>query len=245
MKIIRYALATMPILLLLANSSSSDYEKSLLKNSREKILPLVITEKPVLNAAELFTAWNLAASGLSLAAFEMAQQGFTRLDAKHVLPKNNLLTIIDYSMPSSQKRLFVLDMVSGVVLFNSLVAHGRKSGHNYATEFSNNPASNKTSLGFYITLNTYNGGNGYSLKLKGCESGINDKAYRRAIVLHGADYVSEKFIQKNGCLGRSYGCPAVPQALNKKIIDIIKDGTCMFLYHSSKKYSNTSKILND
>jgi hypothetical protein len=244
MKIIRYAFAMMPMVLLLANSSSSGLKKEDLKSPGISSFPNVVIKKTVLNAAELFNTWNLGVSGLSLAAFELAQQGFAKLDKKKLLKKDSVLTIIDYSKPSSAKRLFVLDMITGKILFNSLVAHGRKSGQNYASQFSNKASSYKTSLGFYITLNTYNGGNGYSLRLKGCESGINDKAYNRAIVLHGADYVSENFIEKNGYLGRSYGCPAVPLSLNKEIIEVIKDGSCMFFYYPSKKYSSQSKILN-
>ncbi|HMI78333.1 MAG TPA: murein L,D-transpeptidase catalytic domain family protein, partial [Ferruginibacter sp.] len=174
----------------------------------------------------------------------MAQKGYAKLAAKHLLRNTDLLTIIDYSKPSTQKRLFVLDMSSGKILFNSLVAHGRNSGQNFARTFSNQQRSFKTSPGFYITGDTYNGGNGYSLRLKGCEKGVNDKAYSRAIVFHGADYVSEDFIRKNGYLGRSYGCPVVPKELNKKIIDVIKDGSCMFLYAPLKNYSSRSKILN-
>jgi hypothetical protein len=147
-------------------------------------------------------------------------------------------------MPSSQKRLFVLNMISGKVLFNTLVAHGKGSGLAYANDFSNKEASYKTSLGFFVTQNTYSGENGYSLKLKGCEKGINDNAIERAIVLHGAPYACESFLHNNGYLGRSHGCPAVPEKLSKQIIDAIKNGSCMFLYHPTKKYTSISKILN-
>lgn len=244
MKLIRYPILFIPVLvLLLANSSSSVHEVQ-----KDHILfsplPGQLNEKGLLNSTELYDKWNLGTTGLSKEAFEMAQKGYAILDEKHTLTKNNLLTIVDYSKPSTQKRLFVLDMTTGEMLFNSLVAHGRKSGQNYATDFSNKQDSHKSSLGFYVTLNTYFGENGYSLKLKGCETGINDKAYNRAIVIHGADYVSEKFILQNGYLGRSYGCPAVPKELSKKIIDVIKGGSCMFLYYPSNKYSNQSKILN-
>jgi L,D-transpeptidase catalytic domain len=139
--------------------------------------------------------------------------------------------------------LFVLDMNTGKVLFKTFVAHGKNSGLEYATNFSNEEESYKTSLGFFITCNTYNGSNGYSLKLKGCEKGINDKAAERAIVMHGAPYANEDFLDSNGYLGRSFGCPAVPEKMNKKIIDIIKNGSCLFLYHPTKKYINASKIL--
>ncbi len=244
MKLIRFAFAFFPALLLLANSSSSLYEKQNDKYILSSSLVNVDNEKTGLNPPELFDKWKLETSGLSREAFEMAQKGYAVLDEKHLLNKNNLLTIVDYSKASTQKRLFVLDMATGEVLINSLVAHGRRSGQNYATDFSNKEESHKSSLGFYVTLNTYVGENGYSLKLKGCETGINDKAYDRAIVLHGADYVSEKFIQQNGYLGRSYGCPAVPKVISKKLIDVIRGGSCMFLYYPSKNYSNQSKLLN-
>jgi L,D-transpeptidase catalytic domain len=243
MKLIRYSPAFIPVfLLLLANSSSSLYEKEI--NKAVVSSSVAIVEKTILNSAELFDKWNLNAAGLSKEAFEMATKGFTQLADKHLLLNSSLLTIIDFSKPSTQKRLYVLDMVTGKVLFNSLVAHGRNSGCNFAKAFSNKQESYKSSLGFYTTLNTYNGTHGYSLKLKGFEKGINDNAYSRAIVLHGADYVSETFVQRNGYLGRSEGCPAVPKELSKDIIDIIKGGSCIFLYYPSKIYYSRSKILN-
>jgi len=162
-------------------------------------------------AADYYSDWNLMAAGLSKAAFEYAVRGYNYLIEKNRLANSSVLTIVDYSKPSSEKRLYVLDMNDGKILFNSLAAHGRNSGLVYASNFSNQPSSLKTSLGFFITLNTYTGNNGYSLKLTGCERGINDKALERAIVIHGADYVDENFVQHNGYLGRSHGCPAVPE----------------------------------
>ena len=193
---------------------------------------------------DCYAEWDLTTTGLSKTAFEDAIKGYNYLLEKKLLKNTRILTIVDYSKSSSQKRLFVLDMSNGKILFNTLVAHGRNSGYDYATDFSNEGSSHKTSLGFFVTLNTYNGGNGYSLKLQGCEKGINDKALERAIVVHGAEYVNERFAQTNGHLGRSYGCPAVPEKISKKIIDVIKNGSCMFLYHPTKKYITASKILN-
>lgn len=171
-------------------------------------------------------------------------KGYALLQQKNIIRKTGVLTIVDYSLPSNQKRLYVLDMNEGRILINSLAAHGRNSGLVYASDFSNQPSSLKTSLGFFVTGNTYKGSNGYSLKLNGCEKGINDKAMERAIVMHGADYVNDNFIQQNGYLGRSHGCPALPQNISKKVIDIIKGGSCVFLYHPEKKYIAHSKILN-
>jgi hypothetical protein len=140
--------------------------------------------------------------------------------------------------------LYVIDLKNQGIIYNTVVAHGRNSGNEYAKSFSNNPSSHKSSLGFYITEGTYNGGNGYSMKLQGAETGINDKALARAIVMHGADYANEEVIGKKGYLGRSYGCPAVPQKLNKKIIDTIKEGNCLFVYYPDQNYLKKSKLLN-
>jgi L,D-transpeptidase catalytic domain len=238
MRLIRNAMAVLPALLLMSNTSSPLIGNAItvkVANSSS----VVITP-----AADNYTAWNLNAAGISQQAFTEAMKGYIYLQEKKLLNNTNVLTIVDYSKPSSQKRLFVLDMNAGKILFNTLVAHGRNSGLEYATDFSNAESSHKTSLGFFITMNTYNGGNGYSLKLQGCERGINDKALERAIVVHGADYADENFLHSNGYLGRSYGCPAVPEKVSKKIIDAIKNGSCMFLYHPTKKYSTASKILN-
>ena len=237
MKLIRNALVLLPATLLMANAYAPFHEK--------KISEKVYRDLPVgIISTEYYAAWNLTATGLSFDAFNYAIKGYQYLQQKKLLGNSKVLTIVDFSKPSSQKRLYVLNMVNGEVLFNSLVAHGRNSGLAYATDFSNSESSHKTSLGFYITGITYNGGNGYSLKLQGCEKGINDNALDRAIVMHGADYANENFIQSNGYLGRSYGCPAVPQKISKKIIDVIKNGSCMFLYHPTKKYTGVSKILN-
>jgi len=244
MRLTRYALAVLCMLILLSNSSSSRFTKQIVKETGSPESGLSVTDNTAINSSALYSAWDLGSAGLSKEAFEKAYKGFTVLQAKNLVKNCNLLTIVDYSMSSIQKRLFVLEMTTGKILFNSLVAHGRNSGVDHATNFSNSGASYKSSLGFFITLDTYKGSNGYSLKLKGCENGINNNALNRAIVMHGADYVSENFIRRNGYLGRSHGCPAVPVDLSKKIIDVIKNGSCMFLYYPSKNYINRSKILN-
>lgn len=231
-------MALLPILLLMANTSSTLIGRTITVKPEHSGLPAI---KP---AAEFYAAWNLSAAGISQEAFNEAIKGYNYLQEKRLLNNTHVLTIVDYSKPSSEKRLYVLDMNEGKILFNTLVAHGRNSGLEYASNFSNSAESHKTSLGFFITMNTYTGGNGYSLKLQGCEKGINDKALARAIVLHGAEYADENFLHSNGFLGRSYGCPAVPENVSKKIIDTIKNGSCMFLYHPTKKYTAVSKILN-
>lgn len=236
MRLIRIALALLPALLLMANSNSP------LTGNANK--PNILLPGAVIPATgNYYTAWNLTAAGLSENAFNHALKGYNYLLQKKLLKNSRVLTVVDYSLPSSAKRLYVLDVSSGKVLFKTFVAHGKNSGLEYANAFSNEEESYKTSLGFFITNNTYTGSNGYSLKLQGCEKGINDKAAERAIVMHGAAYANEDFLQSNGYLGRSFGCPAVPEKMNKKIIDIIKNGSCLFLYHPTKKYINASKIL--
>ncbi len=178
-------------------------------------------------------------TSLSKDAFSLAYNGYEQLLKNKLVLKNNILTIIDYSKSSTQKRLFILNVATGKLILSSLVAHGKNSGLEFANSFSNENESNKSSLGFYTTANTYEGEHGYSLKLKGCEKGINDAAYQRAIVLHGANYVSTDIINAQGFLGRSLGCPAVPENISKKIIDNIKNGSCLFIYHSKYK----SKII--
>jgi len=194
--------------------------------------------------ADVYTEMNLDKKGLSKQAFDLALKGFNHLVKKRLVRNKNIITVIDFSKPSNEKRLYVLDIKRNKILFQSLVAHGRNSGLEYATSFSNENDSHKSSLGFYITQKTYCGECGYALKLKGCERGFNDHAYERAIVVHGSKYVTEDFLSSNGFLGRSWGCPALPEKVSKKIIDVIKNGSCIFLYHPTQKYLLTSPILH-
>jgi hypothetical protein len=146
-----------------------------------------------------------------------------------------LLTVIDYGLPSTVKRMWVLDLTTRRLLFNELVAHGRNSGEDLARSFSNEEGSLKTSLGAFVTGATYNGKNGYSLRLRGMEPGVNDRAEARTIVLHGAPYVGEAFARRQGRLGRSYGCPAVSPAIARTLIDVIKNRTLLYAWHPSIK----------
>lgn len=170
----------------------------------------------------------------SLESFELAFKGYENLKAEHKL-ENNILTIIDFSLSSNKKRLWVIDMESKEVLFHTLVAHGMNSGEEFAINFSNKAESYKSSLGFYLTAEIYNGKHGSSLRLDGIEKGVNDNARQRAIVIHGADYVSETFAKNNGRLGRSQGCPALPNHLTDKIISKIKNKSVLYIYHPSRK----------
>lgn len=193
---------------------------------------------------EIYQQLNLADLGLTENAFNYAIEGFYFLNGIGKISNQKVLTIIDFSLPSSQKRLFIIDLLAGKLLFNTYVAHGQNSGQILAKYFSNNISSFQSSLGFYETTKTYIGKHGYSLQLQGLETGINDKADVRSIVIHGASYVSEKFISQNGYLGRSWGCPAIPEALSKSIIDEIKEGTCLFIYANDKKYLSQSAIIH-
>jgi len=187
-----------------------------------------------------------AGSDVKLPAFDLlrlAMSGYDLLKQGKFINRPEVITIIDFSLPSTQERLWVIDLFQGKVLFHSLVSHGRNSGELMAEKFSNIPGSFTSSPGFYTTGETYFGRHGLSLKLNGLEAGINDKARERAIVMHGADYVAPEFIRKHGRLGRSHGCPAVPTELSKEIIETIKDGTCLFIYVPKESYTANSPII--
>lgn len=176
--------------------------------------------------------------------FFKALTGFENMKKAGLLnQESHLLTVCDFSMSSNTKRLWVIDMNERKVLFNSLVAHGKNTGDEFATNFSNTESSLQSSLGFYITDATYEGDNGYSLKLLGMDKGFNDAAYRRAIVMHGADYVSESFAAMHKRIGRSWGCPAVPRDLTKPIINTIKGRNLLFIYYPDQNYLSKSEWL--
>jgi hypothetical protein len=193
----------------------------------------------------LYEEINLKDLGLSKQALAYALKGYYYLLSHHKLSRPNILSICDLSQSSRNKRLYVLDLEQKTILINTYVAHGRNSGREYATTFSNSASSHKSSLGFFVTEDTYFGNNGLSLKICGMERGINDGAARRNIVIHGSPYVGADFMQMNHFInGRSYGCPAVPLEESESIIDAIKGGSCLFIYNPTKKYITRSKILN-
>ena len=184
---------------------------------------------------------ELGLSGkVGFAAFEQALEGYGEIHWK----QKEVLTLIDFTKPSTQERMYVIDMARRKVLFSTHVAHGRNSGDNYATSFSNRSGSYQSSLGFYLTENTYIGRNGYSLVLDGLEPGINDNAKARAVVMHGAAYADPSFAVAQGRLGRSLGCPALPEALNRKVIDAIKGGSVLFIYADNEDYLAQSSVLS-
>jgi hypothetical protein len=183
---------------------------------------------------------NLPAKDLLL----MSLNGFAKMIDEGTLQRTNLITVIDFSLPSTQKRLWVLDLENGETLFHTLVAHGKNTGELYAENFSNVSGSYTSSLGFYTTGDTYQGGHGLSLYLDGLESGINDNARERAIVMHGAEYATEDFIKENGRLGRSFGCPSIPPEVHEAIIQTIAGGTCLFIFANNDSYINESSFVS-
>ena len=192
----------------------------------------------------LYDSLGLDSLDLSQEAYQKAIRGYLMMQMAGEIRNPAVLSIIDYSLPSSRKRLFVLDMLNGRLLFNTLVSHGRNSGQLMATRFSNRNNSYMSSIGFYITGDAYMGEHGYSLRLIGEEKGLNDNVYRRAIVMHPADYVSEEHIRETGYLGRSEGCPAIPNGLNKPIIGKIRGGSCLYVFGPDKKIVHKSRILS-
>lgn len=178
--------------------------------------------------------------------FEKAYLGYIDLKLSgHLASDKEILSIVDFRIPSNQERFWVIDLKSRTVLHHTLVAHGENSGKKYALDFSNEVNSHKSSLGFYVTQETYYGKNGLSLRLKGLERGFNSNARKRYVVLHGADYATEEYLEQNGTLGNSEGCPAIPMGIHKSIIELTKNGTCLFIYYPDINYIEKSMYFMD
>ena len=184
-----------------------------------------------------------AIGGIETDVFEMALGAASCAVRTGDVKDPETLTVIDYSKPSSERRLWVFDLKARELVYEELVAHGQGSGANMATEFSNDDESHQTSLGLFVTRDTYVGKNGYSLRLDGLDQGVNDRARDRAIVMHGAPYVSEQFVKANGRLGRSWGCPAISAAVARQMIDRVKGGGLVFAYYPDAGWIKTSKYL--
>lgn len=220
------------------NSTTSENSKT--ENNETK---LVLAEQ---RFNELYEAIDYGINARpSYDVFRKGMVGYLNLLSQNKLSDKGILTLIDFSLPSVQKRMWILDLKNRKVLFHDLVAHGKNSGGNMATDFSNISESLQSSLGFYVTANTYFGKHGLSLRLAGQELGINDKAMARAIVMHGADYVNTSIIKSMGRLGRSFGCPAVSREIAKDVITTVADRTCMFIYHPSQDYLSKSVLLQE
>jgi hypothetical protein len=212
------------------------------------VLPLVLAAGLLLPAAAATPAGGAVpavfrdVAGLPGRALAAALDAVACARTRGLAGRDGVLTLIDYSLPSTEPRLWVLDLAHGRVLFHELVAHGAGSGDNYATRFSNTAESRQSSLGLFLTGGTYEGGNGYSLRLSGLDPGVNDRAAERNIVIHGAWYVSADHAQRYGRLGRSWGCPALPEASAHAVIDVIKDGTFVFAYAGGDASSQVSRV---
>jgi hypothetical protein len=183
------------------------------------------------------------APGLRSDVLKLALRAAQTASEKGLVKRRDLLTVIDYSLPSTQPRLFVFDLVARKLLFRELVAHGKNSGDNVPSFFSNASGSLASCLGLFVTDDPYFGGNGYSLRLRGLEEGINDMAWNRAIVMHGASYVSQAAIKILGRLGRSWGCPAVRPEIAHKIIDTLRGGSAVFAYYPEKAWLASSAFV--
>lgn len=193
----------------------------------------------------LYDAINVDSITLDYKVFRFAMIGYYSLRQDGRLKNNNeIISIIDFTLPSTEKRFYTIDLVNKQYVFNTLVSHGRNTGGNKATKFSNKPQSFQTSLGLCTTGKTYVGSKGYSMRLHGEEAGVNDNVFKRAIVMHDAPYVSESWIKKYGRIGRSLGCPAIPKEIAKEVINTIKDGTVLFSYYNDENYIKASKFLN-
>jgi len=227
MRIFLFAFIGIFSLLSISLSNSAPGEKKI--NSSEEIISDVEYHQLLLTS--LYTDCELT-DKLDFDVFKSAMEGYNTIDA----PNKKLLSIIDYSKPSTEKRLFIIDVENRKLLYNTLVAHGKKSGYVNATKFSNKYGSHKSCLGFFRTGNSYYGKRGYSLQLEGLEKGINDNARQRGIVIHGANYVSERIANGNGVIGRSWGCPAVSKKLSKEIINLLKGGSLLYIYGDDELY---------
>jgi hypothetical protein len=220
------------------------HKKSPIHKSANSFVARPLSKVFIEEADSLYSEIDLKSYGLAQEAFEYALKGYMYLMEHHSISKTDVISICDFSQSSRNKRLYIVDLEQKKVLINTYVAHGRRSGSEYAKSFSNSMKSHKSSLGFYVTEKTYYGDHGLALRIHGVEKGFNDKACARNIVVHGSDYVGSDFIKMNKFNGRSFGCPAVPASEIDDVIGAIKDGSCLFIYHPTKKYIARSKILN-
>ena len=195
--------------------------------------------------SDIYSDLKLATYGLSNDVFQLALTGYRKLEAAGQLENPGILTIVDFSQSSNNKRMYVIDFTEHKLVFNTLVAHGRNTGEEFAKYFSNELGTLKSSLGFYVTKNQVMGSKvGLSLIISGVEKGFNDNAISRQIIMHGAEYATEAFIKRNGRLGRSYGCPSLPPDLIKPVFKTIEKGSCLFIYNPDPVYLRNSALLN-
>ena len=214
--------------------------------SKENYLSPEEKKKSYFFEAYAFNIYNQIneAKEIDFKVFELALDGFTKIKSERLLKNDSLLTIIDFSKPSNTQRFYTFDIKNKKLVFKSLVAHGANSGLVYATHFSNRSGSRKSSLGFYVTNETYFGSNGFSLKLDGLERNFNNNARLRGVVIHGASYVDKNIAEKTGRIGRSFGCPALPMYNYRTIINTIKGQSCLFIYAPNTYYIQHSNFIS-
>lgn len=220
-------------------AARASVEENNIKNIKAEVT--LSTEEKIELLYNEFAAVNVNMP--SKISFTYALTGYNKLEDQEKID-NKLLSIVDFSLPSTEKRLWILDMEANKIIYHTYVSHGKNTGGNMATNFSNTPNSLQSSLGFYVTAETYYGKNGLSLFIDGMEKEFNSKARERYVVIHGADYAKEESIKRLGRLGRSYGCPAVPSEISTEIINKIKGGSALFIYHTNEDYIANSTYLN-
>ncbi len=239
-----WAAMTLAVILTSAilSSRSATVKKAVVVTKKEA--KATVTTAFASYAADVYGTAKLKMAGLEFNVFEKALTGYYNLKQNNKLSAHSdVITVVDFNKPSSEKRMWIVDLAKKELLLNTWVAHGRGSGELNATQFSNQNNSNQSSLGFYVTNEVYYGKHGRSLKLDGLDTGFNTNARSRAVVLHAANYVCEKTIQMTGRLGRSQGCPAVSPEVSNKIIDLIKGKNMIFINANATDY--TSKYLDD
>ena len=227
--------------MLLLTSNSFAEEKLVTENVTENIQQPVEqkTQKIVVNVKSVYDSLNIK-NKIDYSIFQKAYLGYVQISNKNP----GVLIIIDYSKPSNEERFYVLDLDKKKLVYSTRVAHSKNSGLEIPLEFSDDPNSYQSSLGFFVTLGEYNGAYGYSLRLKGLEENINANAEDRAIVIHGGDIVEDEYIKKFGFAGRSLGCPVLPHSLTREIIDFIKHGRVLFIYGNDEEYVDDSTYLS-
>jgi len=236
-----WLICTLLILSVTIISWKPAHAKKTIINSSNNLSAKALLDNYISN---IYLSAHLPESGLEPDVFRKALTGFINLKIDDLLPhSSSVLTIVDYAKSSCEKRMWIIDVVNKELILNTLVAHGQGSGEDMADHFSDHMDSHQSSLGFYLTDDIYYGKNGRSLRLDGLDVGFNTNARSRAIVVHGADYVSEAMIRQNGRLGRSFGCPAVSPQVADLVINTIKDKTVMFINGNNDSY--TSKYLNE
>ena len=226
---------------LLIVSSLSFSEGTNLENINQNTVTETETnpQKVILNVKSVYDSLNIKGK-LDYSIFQKAYLGYVQISNKNP----GVLVIIDYTKPSNEERFYVLDLNKKQLVYSTRVAHSKNSGLEIPLEFSDDPNSYQSSLGFFLTLGEYNGAYGYSLRLKGLEENINANAESRAIVIHGGDIVNDEYIKKFGFAGRSLGCPVLPTALTKEIVNYIKHGRVLFIYGNDEEYIEESVYLS-